>query len=255
MSNTVFLVRHGERADNAGLEEQTKIKLDFDPHLTELGKIQASYAGKEIRKLIFEGNPKGKKKTCLFVSSPFLRCIQTAYHASTVFDENEIYEGKIFLDNSICELLTKQFFTSPPLEQIFARTRKEELKTIVTKKIQDGIVENEHACTPSYPETLYDIMKKHDKFMALLEKINKDVKTDDELVIIAFTHGYGVQGVLEGIEQFDFTKGVEYTSITHFEYDKDTKKLTAIKVQEHGHLEDAEKEYLNKTCSKEVKSL
>jgi broad specificity phosphatase PhoE len=42
----IFVVRHGERADDAGIEESNKIVLEFDPHLTDFGKVQALFAGK-----------------------------------------------------------------------------------------------------------------------------------------------------------------------------------------------------------------
>ena len=34
----IFVIRHGERADNGSLEEKEKIILSYDPHLTEIGK-------------------------------------------------------------------------------------------------------------------------------------------------------------------------------------------------------------------------
>ena len=38
----IFSVRHGERADKCGSEEEKlKIEKKHDPHLTELGKLQA----------------------------------------------------------------------------------------------------------------------------------------------------------------------------------------------------------------------
>lgn len=33
----IFVLRHGQRADNAGEEEKSKIEIEFDPHLTKLG--------------------------------------------------------------------------------------------------------------------------------------------------------------------------------------------------------------------------
>jgi broad specificity phosphatase PhoE len=35
----IFAIRHGERADHAGKQEQDKIEIPIDPHLTDLGKV------------------------------------------------------------------------------------------------------------------------------------------------------------------------------------------------------------------------
>lgn len=45
-----------------------------DPHLTQRGKLQAFAAGQKIEELI---EPRGIKKIKV-VSSPFIRCLQTA---------------------------------------------------------------------------------------------------------------------------------------------------------------------------------
>ena len=46
-----FLVRHGERGDQASPEEKAKIEIAGDVHLTELGHKQALQTGEEIAKI------------------------------------------------------------------------------------------------------------------------------------------------------------------------------------------------------------
>jgi hypothetical protein len=58
--------------------------------------------------------------------------------------------------------------------------------------------------------------------------------------IVIVTHGYGVQGILEGINEFDFLKGVEYTSISGLKYEKKSGTLAFMFGQDHSHLKLAE---------------
>jgi len=72
----IFFLRHGERADCVDFDELSKIEISVDPHLTELGKLQARYSAYELRKMT-EDHIKENTKYFI-ISSPFLRCIQTA---------------------------------------------------------------------------------------------------------------------------------------------------------------------------------
>lgn len=45
----IFILRHGERADDSSEEEFNKIEIQHDPHLTEVGKKQAEKAGRVIK--------------------------------------------------------------------------------------------------------------------------------------------------------------------------------------------------------------
>lgn len=66
-------IRHGERADF--LAKPVPIKRDYDPHLTDTGKLQAKATGKYLKKFISENIP----HPIIYVfSSPFLRVLQTA---------------------------------------------------------------------------------------------------------------------------------------------------------------------------------
>jgi len=59
----LFLVRHGERADHGPPEEKSQIQLKCDPHLTDLGKVQAKKAGERIINLLHEYQETSGKKT------------------------------------------------------------------------------------------------------------------------------------------------------------------------------------------------
>lgn len=72
----LFFVRHGERQDE--IESKTKVHFDFkfDPPLSEHGKQQAFQSGLNIAKFIED---RGYSDVPIkFISSPFLRTLQTA---------------------------------------------------------------------------------------------------------------------------------------------------------------------------------
>lgn len=48
----LFLIRHGERADDSTNAEKSKIILTFDPHLSANGEVQAKKTGKYIRNIM-----------------------------------------------------------------------------------------------------------------------------------------------------------------------------------------------------------
>lgn len=124
----ILAVRHGERGDRSLLEkEKENVKLYFDPHLTELGVVQAVFTASEIktRILAFEaeleskGLGSGKKITPVILVSPFIRTIQTAYHIARNLDY--FYENSIFVQPEISELLwDQQEFNVDPMPLLFS---------------------------------------------------------------------------------------------------------------------------------------
>lgn len=78
----LFVVRHGERADNInmGHPRHEPYEVPDDPHLTKRGLEQAKAAGTKILSMI-----KDKKITNVrVVSSPFVRCLMTAQQIAMV---------------------------------------------------------------------------------------------------------------------------------------------------------------------------
>jgi len=94
----LFVVRHGERADYAGADEMREIQTPLDPHLTDLGKIQARITGDHILKLLKEyhqgSSPKPEDLKYLIISSPFKRCIQTDNHIAQALPKEKIWGTK-----------------------------------------------------------------------------------------------------------------------------------------------------------------
>ena len=74
-----FLIRHGERGDQGSLEEQNKIEIAGDVHLTEIGHKQALQTGEEVAKVLSqlkEDNAVDQDAELCFVSSTLYRCLQ-----------------------------------------------------------------------------------------------------------------------------------------------------------------------------------
>ena len=67
----LVLVRHGERADDSQAEAPPYPPPDFDPPLTSKGRQQAFKSGQVLKHSL-------KPTSVRILSSPFLRCLETA---------------------------------------------------------------------------------------------------------------------------------------------------------------------------------
>ena len=124
-TQTFHFIRHGERADLSGNPlEKSEIKLKFDPHLTELGKKQAKSTGEFLaQKYKNDSNP------IFIVSSPFLRCLQTA---DIILDQIKINSKnlveKIIINEDFCEILSSDLFEKNELPNLTIYKEKKILK-------------------------------------------------------------------------------------------------------------------------------
>jgi len=252
----VFIVRHGERADCVENEEEIKkIEIAVDPHLTELGKLQAKCAALELQTMINDyKNDKNRKTKYFIVSSPFLRCMQTATGIAQALGKENILNDKIYIDLFLSEFLNKIYFQSSPMDQLHFFAKLESLKEILGIEIQQGLLEEgKHTDVEViYPESIEKLFDRatsgYKKALELYEELVKK-EEDGDVALILVTHGYGVQCLLDYHEAFDFTKGVEYTSVSQFFYDFETKKTRVGNIQWHEQLEKAQKEF-DEICKK-----
>jgi len=244
----LFLLRHGERADKAGPEEKEKISIKCDPHLTDLGKLQARKAGDKIVKLLKdyykESGLKSEELKYLIISSPFRRCIETAYNVSQAFPKESIYGGKIYLNDYLCDYLGD--FHPEEVLKFQVRTNPEELQKHVELDLQDGFPEiGNHAYAPIYPEGTLCIRKRvsegHFKIKPFyINEINKD----SNVVLILVTHGFVVECFLELYKGLDETRKVNYTSLSQIVIDPSDLKGKVLVAQDHEHLKEADEEYM-----------
>ena len=116
----IFVVRHGERSDDVNVDKLDFKEWEFDPNLTLIGKKQANITGIEINNIC------ENEKKFVIVSSPFLRCIETAINISKSLPK--IYENTIFLQDSLGEWLYHKFFETNIIEKdlIFKKYQNKE---------------------------------------------------------------------------------------------------------------------------------
>ncbi|OMJ85993.1 hypothetical protein SteCoe_12561 [Stentor coeruleus] len=128
------VLRHGQRADYA-IPDRPYLVRD-DPPLTERGMRQAEIAANKIYEVI------GDIDDIYLISSPFLRCIETASKIASI-------KGiPIHIDERFCETLLKKYFDSDILEILNLNTKITELENELGVKIIHNPGENR----PAYPE-------------------------------------------------------------------------------------------------------
>ena len=182
----ILTVRHGERGDKSPNEyEKQKVKLYYDPHLTEFGSLQAQITGMEIKSKLLafndelksKGMSSWKKITPVIITSPFLRTIQTAYHIARNLDE--IYQNTIFIQNEIAELLwDQQEFDLDPLPILLSRTQKlEDFRDYGVDFLTSGLnlksklFSDPEFIQPKYPEQKDECIKRVQTFLKKVPKL------------------------------------------------------------------------------------
>ena len=94
----VYCMRHGEREDSVNKEWIKLTDRPYDPPLTAQGRMDAKATAQEILKREREEWPS------TIVTSPFLRCIQTAAVVYNELSVNGIYCGNIIVDYELSEI-------------------------------------------------------------------------------------------------------------------------------------------------------
>lgn len=134
----LFCVRHGERADRR-CDLKIEYEKGFDPPITPDGHSQASITGAFIKDYLDSVGYKAAKcdekeagnvvnpLRVKIVSSPFLRCIETAEEIA-----KQLAVPRIDVDFYLCEMLTLKYFPGgDPLpnlwctEQLLGRSKKD----------------------------------------------------------------------------------------------------------------------------------
>lgn len=102
----IILIRHGERADSV-TSEHFKVVCEYDPPLSSLGELQCVLTGKYLKSF---------EKEIIIVSSPFLRCLQTANiiksHLPNIFNDS------IYIEENASEILHPAWFDENVIEKL-----------------------------------------------------------------------------------------------------------------------------------------
>lgn len=200
----LFVVRHGERVDfSFDPKEKSRTYNQYDPPLTSIGLKQSSITG-----AFLENSMKGKLP--IIITSPFLRCVQTALQIADSF--GQIYENTIFYEELLGEMLHRTWFPYNVNESLSIKSSKpkgkyEFVNGFINKKGTEGFL-------PQYPENFLDFFKRVQKCAELIAvRFFKEFDEKEHFLIIV-THGYAVQVLLRNYGAMQKLQNTEYCSIT-----------------------------------------
>ena len=232
-----FAIRHGERADfSYNKLEKKRITLECDPPLTSIGLSQAEKTGFHLNSLTKTFD--SKKKIPIIISSPFLRCVETAMGIASKFDE--IHENTIFLEDGLGEYLHRTWFLTNPLPELLIRD-KEFIKNKDWKfNIKDGFLhknDREKLIKPEYPEDFMVFFKRIQNIMSRIAFRFFEGFNPENYNVIIILHGYGVQVMLKNYSALQQFMVAEYCSITLLKY-QDFKEYEILLKASDSHLKN-----------------
>lgn len=228
----ILAIRHGERADDPLANEAGRVKLHYDPPLSKHGEAQAHMTGKYIRDMICNlERSTGESKRIIILSSPFLRCIQTAlflssgleyFHKNTIYVTNEISEiqkSKFFDRNVLQDLhIRKHSFRDIISHHDFANTKGVKIKEksfskITTSTSRQIFSKNE----PNFPENISECSS---RFAKARKHINEKYlpSNSSNTIVIVVTHSIGVQCMIHELEPEKEIPTIDYCSLTQIKY-------------------------------------
>lgn len=161
----LFALRHGERADKVALHRQPKQYLPYDCPITDLGVLQAQRSAL----LIENFSPPGA--TFHIVSSPFLRCVQTAGEVA------KRLRVPVHIEEGFADWLSRLDFGKSPLDAM-------SYPHLIQALGVEIVVNSPQLATPSFPETLPECMERvRTTFQQYLSQVSETV-----LVIVTHLH-------------------------------------------------------------------
>jgi len=167
MSRTLWLVRHGHRLDFAHPEWFNLAENRYDPPLSDLGQEQAETLGDL---LLTEGIRH-------IFSSPFLRCLQTAYPIAQKLDL------LIKIDAHLGEWLNADWMSESPT--LTKRTPLHCFYPCIDRRYNSHLF-------PQYPETLEQVER---RMMGIIDQLLKNFTGD--LLIVG--HSMTVKGIVKAL--------------------------------------------------------
>ncbi|KAJ2768168.1 hypothetical protein IWQ57_003650, partial [Coemansia nantahalensis] len=215
-SPTFYFVRHGERIDHVDDSWAQRAEAPYDPPLTEDGHEQARRTGALIHRLEQQAmrRPEAvrpQKTTFRVLTSPFLRCAQTAEGLFHGFQQEEQAGGgpdadggaaasaewTVAVEPGLSEVMSEHYFPTPPPGSIITSRQGE----MAGGRIQyDGGHTPARDSLPEYPESFQSMMA---RFVSTLdytanalagERSRVDVGVRQVVVLV--THGAGINALL-----------------------------------------------------------
>jgi broad specificity phosphatase PhoE len=238
----IFVLRHGERADDNGPRDD--IEKSFDPHLTDHGKEQAIVSGfalaQMIDKAIKDGLIKTSNPEIVIVSSPYLRCLETAAGLLSGLQKYKVVNNTIYADDGIAEFQGEVFFDAPHMHDLHfkAKTEVKQLKKLHSIKIKSGFLgKNIHSAMPQFPEIHKDFFERaKTSFWTIFDHYQSQLNKNSDKVLILVTHGFMSRAIL-GYNHHITSKGTEYCCISQLYYpEKDSRKCLVPISLDYSHL-------------------
>lgn len=232
----LIAVRHGQRADDPLAKDSVPIEIEFDPPLSKNGILQAKLTGRYLRESIavIERMANEPKKVVV-ISSPFLRCIQTAINLANGLAS--FHKETIYITDEICEIQKTKFFKKEVLQDLHFRQEKAtqsyyqlpEGQTFTLKEknfykkststSNFNFVKN----TPSFPESIHDCSLRFKQARKnISQKYLKNCQND--VIVILVTHSIGVQCLIHELEPEKEIPQIDYCSLTQINYKNDVKR-------------------------------
>jgi broad specificity phosphatase PhoE len=227
----IFAIRHGQRADDPLAKDLVPIELEFDPPLSKNGILQAKLTGIYMREMI--ERMKGGPKKVIVLSSPFLRCIQTAINLADGLAN--FHKETIYICDEIAEIQKTKFFKKDVLPDLHFRQEKMDLKYF---ELPDGRVINvkeksflkKSSSTtlyvknaPMFPEAINDCFLRFKKARKnITQKYLK--KSLNDVIVILVTHSIGVQCLIHELEPEKEIPQIDYCSLTQINHKVDVNR-------------------------------
>ena len=218
----IFLVRHGERSDKVE-KEKYQVEIKYDPNLTNHGTNQALATGLFIQEKVEEAAKfeilLSSKQKYFVISSPFLRCVQTAYHLINGLGKDaEIINEVIHIDDGLGEKMKSSYFDQDILPDLYIR--KHSLAKI-GKYVDYGLKDEwmKDGIKPLYPESKMAYISRITlAYRTLKKQIWKEIGYKDAIIIMV-THAIACEVILQDKKEFDSFKGnIGLCSVQQFYY-------------------------------------
>lgn len=216
----IFAIRHGERIDDPSVTQKLPHSIiSFDPPLSKNGKMQAKATGDFLDNYIhYLEIITNRPKNITILTSPFLRCVQTAAQISKKI--KDFKKNRIYVCDEVCEILKTKFYDRNVIPELLVKqSHEKEVKirekiNLKHKKLQKLI------CRQSkihFPENIDQCCRRFKS--AVIDIYSKFINSIDDVVIVV-THSIGMQCILYNMEPEREIPQVKYCAITQILYTK-----------------------------------
>jgi len=190
----LFVLRHAQRADDKTVKEDVFIENEWDPPLTSYGINQAKFSGETIQAIVQK--IRSDRHEVRVVTSPFLRCVQTAAKVAEALGESTVY-----LEDGFCECLFPYLFPRNPLNSLVIRTPNTRISNYLPANLK---YEPATRLAPSYPEgNMLEVRKRVVQTFASYRSDMEQWENRGEgkmPIYIIVTHSYCLSVLTENID-------------------------------------------------------